>query len=166
MRLLHRASRQLPRLAHSLPDREHSFNTEHIDIKLFGNEETGAKDRIRKTMAHLYYGADGAPIKIPEALLAHIKVVITTKLRRGESFMMTWRHDDGAGRSSIWLQASIPMRFVFDDPEPAELDRELLAHLAESANSNGGLSFTLPGPSTADADRDSLEDREREVTMA
>ncbi|HET8926580.1 MAG TPA: hypothetical protein VFN24_01970 [Microbacterium sp.] len=117
-------------------------------------------------MAYLYYGADNAPIEIPENLLAHIKVVITAKLRRGESFLMSWRNEDGSGRSSIWMQPSIPMRFVFESAEPVELDREILVRLAESAHSNGGLFFTLPGPSAADAESDSLEDREREFTMA
>ena len=29
------------------------------------------------------------------------------------------------GRSTIWLHPSIPLRFVFDDPEPAELSRQM-----------------------------------------
>ncbi|WP_396655577.1 hypothetical protein [Microbacterium sp.] len=124
-------------------------------------------------MAYLYYGADNAPIEIPEALLAHIKVVVTAKLRRRESFLMSWRHEDGTGRSSIWLQPAIPLRFVFENPEPAELDRELLTSLAESAHSNGGLTFTLPSPSTvdaapsaADAASDAPEERALEFAMA
>jgi hypothetical protein len=117
-------------------------------------------------MGYLYYGADNAPIELPEALLAHIKVVITAKLRRSESFLMSWRYEDGTGRSSIWLQPAIPLRFVFDSPEPAVLDRELLTSLAESAHSNGGLTFTLPLTLAADADSDVSEDRTREFAMA
>ena len=81
------------------------------------------------------------PIHIEDRALAHLKVVIATKLRRDESFTVSWRHPDDQprGRSTIWLHPSIPLRFVFDDPEPAELSREWIEELANSANSTGGI---------------------------
>jgi hypothetical protein len=94
-------------------------------------------------MAQLVYGAEGEPIQLPEELLAHIKVVMTAKLRRNESFLMTWRHADDAGRSAVWVQPSIPLFFTFDDPEPPALDHALLTRLAAAANSNGGLVLDL-----------------------
>ncbi|MDW4571190.1 hypothetical protein R8Z57_00180 [Microbacterium sp. M3] len=94
-------------------------------------------------MAELIYGTEGEPIHIPEHLLAHVKVVVTAKLRRNESFMMTWRHADGTGRSAVWLQPSIPLRFVFDDAEAPAIDHQLLQALAAAANSNGGLVLDL-----------------------
>jgi hypothetical protein len=97
-------------------------------------------------MANLYYGAQPAPIEIPDYLLAHVKVVIATKLRRNESFMMSWSHADGSGRSSIWIQPSIPLRFVFESAEMPQLDRTLLASLAASATSNSGLTIRLGDP--------------------
>ena len=70
----------------------------------------------------MYYGGSATPIHIEDRALAHLKVVIATKLRRGESFTVSWRHPDDQprGRSTIWLHPSIPLRFVFDDPEPAD----------------------------------------------
>ena len=94
-------------------------------------------------MAELIYGAEGDPVHIPEHLLAHVKVVVATKLRRNESFMLTWRHPDGSGRSSVWLQPSIPLRFIFDSPEEPAIDHALLARLATAASSNGGLILDL-----------------------
>ena len=94
-------------------------------------------------MAEFIYGADGAPIHMPEHLLAHVKLVVATKLRRNESFMISWSHPDGSGRSSVWLQPSIPLRFVFDSPEEPAIDRALLASLAAAASSNGGLVLDL-----------------------
>lgn len=94
-------------------------------------------------MAELIYGAEGAPIRIPDYLLAHVKLVVATKLRRNESFLMSWRHADGEGRSSVWLQPAIPLRFVFDGPDEPAIDRTLLAQLAASASSNGGLVIDL-----------------------
>ena len=92
-------------------------------------------------MAHLYYGADARPAEIPDHVLAHVKVVAATKLRRGESFMLTWRHggEEAEGRTSLWMQPSIPLRFVFDSPEPETLDAEYLRKLANEATSSRGI---------------------------
>jgi len=91
----------------------------------------------------IYYGGSATPIHIDDRALAHLKVVIATKLRRSESFTVTWRHpeDQPRGRSTIWLHPSIPLRFVFDDPEPAELSRQWIEDLAHSANSSGGITL-------------------------
>ncbi|MFJ4037387.1 hypothetical protein ACIPVB_04835 [Microbacterium sp. NPDC090007] len=96
-------------------------------------------------MGLLFYGSSESPIRIPDRVLAHVKVVIATKLRRGESFTMTWRHPAGeqAGRSTIWIQPSIPMRFVFGTAEPEILDPALLQTYANSANSSSGLTVDL-----------------------
>ncbi len=92
-------------------------------------------------MGTLYYGAQDTPIHIEDRALAHLKVVIATKLRRNESFTLSWRHseDEPRGRSTIWLHPSIPLMFVFDEPEPPELDREWIEKLAHSANTSGGI---------------------------
>ena len=89
----------------------------------------------------MYYGDSGTPIHIEDRALAHLKVVIATKLRRDESFTLSWRHpeDQPRGRSTIWLHPSIPLRFVFDDPDAPELSRGWLEDLASSANSSGGI---------------------------
>ncbi|MCR2802155.1 hypothetical protein QNO21_01300 [Microbacterium sp. zg-Y818] len=92
-------------------------------------------------MGTMFYGGEMTAIPIEDRALAHLKVVIATKLRRGESFTVSWRHadDDPRGRSTIWVHPSIPLRFVFDDPEPAVLSRAWVEELAASANSSGGI---------------------------
>lgn len=94
-------------------------------------------------MGTLFYGGSATPIEIDDRALAHLKFIIATKLRRGESFTLSWRHPDDQqrGRTTIWLQSSIPMRFVFDDPEPIELNRVWIGQLAASANSSGGITL-------------------------
>ncbi|MDF2493049.1 MAG: putative rane protein [Microbacterium sp.] len=96
-------------------------------------------------MGSLFYGSDITAIDIPDRLLAHVKVVIATKLRRGESFTMSWRHaeDEAGGRSTLWLHPSIPLRIVFDDAEPEMLDPQWLQELAVAASSTGGLNVSL-----------------------
>lgn len=92
-------------------------------------------------MGHLFYGSETQPAEIPDRVLAHVKFVATTKLRRGESFTLSWRHPDDrpGGRTSIWMQPAIPLRFVFDSVEPEQLDRAYLNELAHAANTNGGM---------------------------
>lgn len=94
-------------------------------------------------MGQLFYGDGSDPIEMPDRLLAHVKVVVSTKLRRNESFTMSWRLPEGAGRSTIWLQPSIPLRFVFSSVESESLDPELLTSLAHAASSTGGMSITI-----------------------
>lgn len=95
-------------------------------------------------MGTIYYGDSVTPIEIEDRALAHLKVVIATKLRRGEAFTLTWTHPEGQepGRSTVWLHPSIPLRFVFDDPEPSLLSRGWIEELANSANSSSGLTLT------------------------
>jgi hypothetical protein len=91
----------------------------------------------------LYYGESGTPIGIDDRALAHLKVAITTKLRRGESFTLSWIHPQGdaRGRTTVWLHPSIPLRFVFDSPDPADLSRHWVEELMRSANSTGGITL-------------------------
>ena len=94
-------------------------------------------------MGSLYYGDAQDPIQIEDRALAHLKVVIATKLRRNESFTLSWRHPEGnaPGRSTLWLHPSIPLRFVFQEPETPELSRSWIEDLAHSANSSGGITL-------------------------
>lgn len=89
----------------------------------------------------LYYGDSGTPIGIEDRTLAHLKIAVTTKLRRGESFTLSWQHseDQPRGRSTLWLHPSIPLRFVFDEPEAPDLSRKWIEDLMRSANSTGGI---------------------------
>lgn len=96
-------------------------------------------------MGILLYGNQSEPVGIPDAMLAHVKVVLSTKLRRNEAFTLSWRHTDEAapGRTTLWIQPSIPLRFVFDSDQPETLDPKLLQQLANQANSAGGLTIDL-----------------------
>lgn len=92
-------------------------------------------------MGLLYYGDSHDPIDIEDRALAHLKVVITTKLRRNESFTLSWQHpsESPSGRSTIWLHPAIPLRFVFQESTRTELSAEWITALANSASSTGGI---------------------------
>jgi len=114
-------------------DPTHGCPAEHLARK--GERE------YSRGVGTIFYGGTATPIHIEDRALAHLKVVIATKLRRSESFTVSWRHPEGqpTGRSTIWLHPSIPLRFVFDHPEPDELSRQWIEDLAHSANSSGGI---------------------------
>jgi len=92
-------------------------------------------------VGYLYYGSEAQPVEFPDRVLAHIRVLATSKLRRGESFTMTWRHPagPGEGRTSIWMQPAIPLKFVFDSAEAQQLDPEYLQKLAREASTANGV---------------------------
>jgi hypothetical protein len=96
-------------------------------------------------MGDMFYGAGVGSVSIPDRLLAHVKVAMTTKLRRGESFTLSWQHIDPEqpGRSSLWIHPAIELRFVFDRADPEALDPQLLQRLVRQADTNSGLSIDL-----------------------
>lgn len=92
-------------------------------------------------MGKLFYGVAADPIYIEDRALAHLKVAIATKLRRQESFTLSWKHPEGSpqGRSTIWLHPSIPLRFVFDEAETPQLNARWIQDLLTTASSSGGI---------------------------
>ena len=116
-------------------------------------------------MGTIYYGGSATPIHIEDRALAHLKVVIATKLRRSESFTVSWRHpdDEPLGRSTIWLHPSIPLRFVFDNPEPEQLSRQWIEDLAHSANSFGGIMLVAEYFGSASGDSNELPEPDLSV---
>ena len=87
---------------------------------------------------------DGLEVDFDDRLLAHLHVVIVQKLRRGESFTLSWRDGTavGGGRSSLWLHPSIPLQFKFFGSKQPVLNREWLSVLTLSSNSSQGLVVT------------------------
>jgi hypothetical protein len=91
-------------------------------------------------MGYLVYDGD-TRISFDDRVLAHLEVVIINKLRRRESFSMTWREaaETGDGRNTIWLDVSLPLRFHFDSPRTPNLDRGWVERLANTASTSSGL---------------------------
>lgn len=90
---------------------------------------------------------NGSKVDFEDRLLAHLQVVIANKLRRGESFLFTWRDDAsvGEGRTSIWLNPSTSIAFKFHGSRQPALNRAWIEALAVTANSPGGL-YVVPEP--------------------
>lgn len=100
-------------------------------------------------MGKFIYGIPSIEVEIDDRALAHLKAVITSKLRRDESFTFTWQDDDGdTTHKSVWLDPAIPIQFEIAGEQDPPLNREWLEELSRSSNTPGGLKI-LPEPGAA-----------------
>ncbi len=86
-------------------------------------------------MGQLSYAGDSQIVEVDDRVLAHLRLVTVTKLRRGESFPLTLR-TAGAATETLWMHASIPVRFTLD--EDVELERPMLVKMMAAASTAGG----------------------------
>ncbi|WP_210505159.1 hypothetical protein [Naasia sp. SYSU D00057] len=93
-------------------------------------------------MGRLRYG--DSTFEFEDRLLAHLQIVISTKLRRGEHFLLSWSgsRDSGEGRDALWIDNGIPMHFHFSGGRPPAINRDWLVALLDASNSSGGLVVT------------------------
>ena len=95
-------------------------------------------------MGTLHYGASRTSIKIDDRALAHLQVVITTKLRRNEGFLLQWDRPKelGSGRGGFWIHPNCDITYEFDGGREAALDHEELDRMMMAAAANGGVRIT------------------------
>jgi hypothetical protein len=89
-------------------------------------------------------------VDFDDRLLAHLQMVIATKLRRGESFAFTW-HDEaavGGGRTTIWLHPALPLVFKYFGGKSPAINRAWVEVLLQTANSSMGLHVVPEPPDT------------------
>ena len=98
-------------------------------------------DRETRTMGQFFYANSPHGFDIDDRALTHLRIVIYAKLRRNESFGFSWDNtqDSGVERMSVWLNASVPLRFSFASGEPAAVSRAWLEQLTQSADTPAGL---------------------------
>lgn len=101
-------------------------------------------------MGKFMYGAPHTSVEFDDRVLAHLKVVIIAKFRRGESFTFTWRNtpESGGGHNSIWLNPSVPLQFEFYGSKDPQLNRNWLEELARLTNTPAGLQVVPEPPET------------------
>jgi hypothetical protein len=93
-------------------------------------------------MGVLFY--DGQEFDFDDRSLAHLQIVISTKLRRGENFFLAWTVpiERGSGRHSIWLDNGVPIHFFFEGSKSPTVNREWIEALLLSAGRANGLQLT------------------------
>lgn len=91
-------------------------------------------------MGHLAY-AGIAEYEFDDRTLAHLKAAIGLKLRRQESFFISWSipTDLGSGRNSLWVSPNIPLVFRFSGSRAPELNRVWLDVLNLLSHTPRGL---------------------------
>lgn len=111
---------------------------------------------------------DRVTVEFDDRILAHLQIVIVQKLRRGESFLLSWRNaaEVGDGRSSAWLHPAIPLYFKFAGGQPPTINPLWLAQLTRSANSSQGLVATGEERALTDPARGSRPDSAYSVHAA
>lgn len=91
-------------------------------------------------MGYLIYG-NASEYEIDDRALAHLKVVVGTKLRRQECFFLNWANEPekGSGRISVWVSPTIPLQFRFSGSRPPTLNRVWLEVMSDLSHTSRGL---------------------------
>jgi hypothetical protein len=107
-------------------------------------------------MGRFNYNA-ASRVDIEDRALAHMQIVVGSKLRRGECFFFTWRDDAsvGDGRRSVWIHPAADLEFKFYGSRAPSINRAWVDVLARAANSPTGL-YILSEPAV---------DHEREPSL-
>jgi hypothetical protein len=103
-------------------------------------------------MGSLIYGSAGIEIGFDDRVLAHLERTFTSKLRRHEPFLFSWKDDPavGNGRSAVWIDQGVPIYFRYSGSKTPVLNREWLEEMLLAAGSSRGLVLTPePGPGGA-----------------
>lgn len=95
-------------------------------------------------MGTLHYGASRTSLRMDDRALAHLQVVITTKLRRNEGFLIQWERprEAGAGRGAFWIHPNCDLTYDFDGGREPALDHEELERMMMAASATGGVHIT------------------------
>jgi len=95
-------------------------------------------------MGTLFYGSGRTPILIDDVVLAHLKILATAKLRRGEGFLLSWTDapNVGHGRSSVWIHPGCDLHYKFDGNRPPQIDAALLDEMNVEAIQARGIELS------------------------
>jgi hypothetical protein len=84
---------------------------------------------------------DGKRFEFDDRVLAHVQVAVGTKLRRRESFFLSWEldADQGSGRTSLWVSGSTPLQFLYRHTPSAVMNMAWLEAMVSSSHGPQGL---------------------------
>ncbi|WP_345802900.1 ATP-dependent DNA ligase [Microbacterium sp. AZCO] len=96
-------------------------------------------------MGRFIYDTNANAVDIDDRTLAHVRIAIMTKLRRGEAFMFDVHVGKGSGHRSFWIHPSIPLQFRFFTTQRHRINRAWIELLIEAASGPSGLTI-VPEP--------------------
>jgi hypothetical protein len=76
--------------------------------------------------------------------LAHLQVVITTKLRRNEGFLIQWERpaEKGSGRGGFWIHPNCDLTYEYEGNREPSLDHDELDRMMIAASASSGVKIT------------------------
>jgi hypothetical protein len=82
--------------------------------------------------------------------LAHLQLAITSKLRRGESFTLTWKDDPsiGDGRTTVWINPAVSLIYKFHGSRQPQINPRWVELLVLDASTASGMRL-VPEPTGA-----------------
>lgn len=101
-------------------------------------------------MGTLFYDGDG--YELEDRTLVHLQLAISTKLRRRESFFLTWAVpiEQGSGTHTIWVDNGIPIHFSYSGSPPTDVNRAWVEALVVSSGRSFGA-YLIPEAELPDA---------------
>jgi hypothetical protein len=86
-----------------------------------------------------------------DRMLAHVQIVISTKLRRGENFFLTWSvpAGNGSGRHALWIDNGVPLHITYSGSRAPQINREWIEALILSS-ATGGVHLADDPPAGGD----------------
>jgi hypothetical protein len=91
------------------------------------------------------YDTNANSVDIEDRTLAHLRIVVMNKLRRGEPFMFDVEMGGGSGRRSFWVHPSVPLQFHFYGSRHPAINRAWVEDLMAAATGPSGL-VIVPEP--------------------
>lgn len=92
-------------------------------------------------MGYFLFGTPPESVRIDDRMLAHLRIVMLTKLRRHEGFPFSFDFDreSGSGRATVWLNPSVLIQFRFEGSRAPAINKGWLALMMMTANETDGL---------------------------
>ena len=96
---------------------------------------------------------DGETFELDDRVLVHLQIVISTKLRRGENFFLSWLVpvERGSGRHAIWIDNGVPIHFYYSGSRAISINRDWIETMIFSAGRAAGLVLTEEAEATSQA---------------
>jgi len=87
---------------------------------------------------------NGESFEIDDRVLTHLQIVISTKLRRGENFFLSWPLpvERGSGRHAIWVDNGVPIHIYYSGSRAISINRDWIESMIVAAGRASGLVIT------------------------